>query len=60
MRDNGMEDKLKGMGNKMKGEAKEAWGNMTGDERTRSEGKVDQLKGKFQDTVGKAKNKLNG
>ena len=59
MRDNGMEDKLKGMGNQMKGGAKQAWGNMTNDDRTRAEGKVDQLKGKFQETVGKAKDKLN-
>ncbi|KAB7709137.1 CsbD family protein [Bacillus aerolatus] len=59
MKDSGMADKLKGMGNKVMGEAKEAWGNMTNNDRTKAEGKADQLKGKFQDAVGKAKNKLN-
>lgn len=54
-----MEDKLKGLGNKAKGTAKEAWGDATNDARSKAEGKADQLKGDLQHSVGKAKDKFN-
>ena len=48
-------DRLKGMGNKIKGEAKRAAGELTGDEKLEAEGRVDKTKGKVQSTAGGAK-----
>jgi uncharacterized protein YjbJ (UPF0337 family) len=41
-----------GTQDKVKGRAKEAAGALTGDEKLKSEGKVDQLAGKVKDAVG--------
>jgi uncharacterized protein YjbJ (UPF0337 family) len=40
-----------GTGDKAKGRVKEAAGALTGDEKLKSEGKVDQLAGKLKDAV---------
>jgi uncharacterized protein YjbJ (UPF0337 family) len=45
-------DRLKGMGNKIKGEVKKAAGAMTGDEKLKAEGHLDKAKGEAQSTVG--------
>ncbi|WP_137181020.1 CsbD family protein [Roseomonas sp. AR75] len=48
-------DRLKGMGNQVKGEVKKTVGEMTGNERMEAEGHVDKAKGKVQEKVGEAK-----
>jgi uncharacterized protein YjbJ (UPF0337 family) len=49
------EDRLKGMGNKIKGEVKKAAGTVTGDEKLKAEGHMDKAKGTAQSTVGGVK-----
>jgi uncharacterized protein YjbJ (UPF0337 family) len=48
-------DRLKGMGNKIKGDVKKAAGEMTGDEKMKAEGHVDKAKGTAQSTAGGVK-----
>ena len=48
-------ERLKGMGNKIKGEVKKAAGEMTGDEKLEAEGHMDKAKGEVQQKVGEAK-----
>ena len=43
----------------MKGKLKDALGGLTGDTSLQGEGKMDQLKGKVQDTFGKAQRDLD-
>ena len=50
-----LEDRAKGKGTELKGEAKEAVGRATGDPQLRSEGEADQVKGKGQNFVGRIK-----
>lgn len=57
MSDKGFEEKLKGAGNKVSGEAKDQWGSATNDPGKKAEGKLDKLKGEMQDSLGDAKNK---
>ena len=45
-------DRVKGSATNMGGKAKEAAGNLTGDSKLQSEGKMDQGKGKIQNAVG--------
>jgi uncharacterized protein YjbJ (UPF0337 family) len=45
-------DRVKGSATNMGGKAKEAAGNLTGDSKLKSEGKLDQGKGKVQNAVG--------
>ena len=40
-----------GMGDKLKGTVKEITGKVTGDKRTKAEGKTDQIKGKVKDAT---------
>ncbi len=49
------EDRLKGMGNQIKGAVKEGIGKVTGDAKTQAEGAADKAKGKVQSAVGGAK-----
>ncbi len=49
------EDRLKGMGNQIKGAVKEGVGKVTGDTKTQAEGTADKAKGKVQSAVGGAK-----
>lgn len=48
-------DRLKGMGNKIKGDVKKAAGEVTGDASLEAEGHKDKAKGTVQEGVGKAK-----
>jgi uncharacterized protein YjbJ (UPF0337 family) len=48
-------DRLKGMGNKIKGDVKQAAGELTGDEKLKAEGHVDKAKGEAQSTIGGVK-----
>jgi uncharacterized protein YjbJ (UPF0337 family) len=53
-------DRVKGSATNMGGKAKEAAGNLTGDSKLKSEGKMDQGKGKIQNAVGGLKDTLKG
>ena len=59
MSDHGFSDKAKSAVNKVKGEAKDQWGNATNDSKKETEGKMDKAKGKVQEKTGKAKEYLN-
>jgi len=53
------QDRAEGAFDKLKGQAKEAVGNATGDEDTRAEGQVDQGKGEAKQGVADAKDKVD-
>ncbi len=53
-------DRMKGSATNMGGKAKEAAGNVTGDSKLQSEGKMDQAKGKVQNAVGGIKDAIKG
>ncbi|HSP36016.1 MAG TPA: CsbD family protein [Thermoanaerobaculia bacterium] len=50
--DASVEHSGKGVLNQIKGTAKEAWGEVTGDNSMKVSGKIDQLKGKAQTKLG--------
>ena len=51
-------DRVEGAARNMGGKAKEAAGNITGDEKLKAEGKADQVSGKVQNAVGGLKDSL--
>lgn len=51
-------DRVEGAAKNMGGKAKEAAGDVTGDEKLKAEGKADQVEGKVQNTVGGMKDAL--
>ncbi|HYC67466.1 CsbD family protein [Brevundimonas sp.] len=51
-------DRVEGAARNMGGKAKEAAGNITGDEKLKAEGKADQVSGKVQNAVGGIKDTL--
>lgn len=51
-------DRLKGVGNQIKGDVKKGVGEMTGDASLEAEGHMDKAKGKVQQGVGEAKDKV--
>lgn len=51
-------DRVEGAAKNMGGKAKEAAGNLTGDEKLKAEGKADQFEGKVQNAVGGVKDSL--
>ena len=53
-------DRIKGSATNMGGQAKESAGNLTGDSKLKSEGKMDQAKGKVQNAFGGIKDALKG
>ncbi len=55
----GLGDKVKGKVNEVKGGAKEAYGQETGNEEVAAEGKMDQAKGKGQGVVGTVKDAVS-
>jgi uncharacterized protein YjbJ (UPF0337 family) len=57
MTDSGMRDRIEGKAEEMKGEAKRAWGDATGDDRAKAEGLLDEAKGKAQQGLGDLKDK---
>lgn len=46
------EDRVEGIGHKVKGAVKEAFGKVTGDKKTEAEGTTEKTAGKVQNTVG--------
>lgn len=53
-------DRTEGALSKVVGKVKEAVGNLTGDEKTKVEGKTDQAKGSVQNAVGGVKDAIKG
>ena len=51
-------DELEGKAENVKGKAKEAVGNLAGDENLRVEGIADQAAGKTQETIGRGRRKV--
>ena len=51
-------DRIEGTGKQAKGAVKDAVGKLTGDSKTRAEGKADKAEGKVQNTVGGAKDSI--
>ncbi|MGZ9098580.1 MAG: CsbD family protein [Brevundimonas sp.] len=51
-------DRIEGAAKNLGGKAKEAAGNITGDEKLKAEGKADQVSGKVQNAVGGLKDSL--
>lgn len=52
-------DKMSGAKDKIKGEAKEKYGEFTDDKKKEVEGKIDQAKGEAKKKYGEAKDKIN-
>lgn len=48
-------DRVEGAAKNVGGKIKEGFGNLTGDEKLKAEGKADQVEGKVQNTVGGVK-----
>lgn len=57
MADSGTRDRVEGTVEEKKGEAKQAWGDATGDDRTKAEGMLDEAKGNLQKGLGDLKDK---
>lgn len=53
------QDRVEGAAKNMGGKAKEAAGDVTGDEKLKAEGKADQIEGKTQNAVGGVKDSLS-
>ena len=51
-------DRIEGAAKNIGGKIKEGFGNLTGDEKLKAEGKADQVEGKVQNAVGGAKDSL--
>lgn len=58
MNERGNSDKFKGIVNKVKGEAKDQFGNATDDPMLQAEGKLDKLKGEAQQEIGEFKDRF--
>jgi len=52
------QDELKGKSEQLKGKAKQAWGDLTDDERLRDEGMDDEAAGDVQETLGRGRRKV--
>jgi uncharacterized protein YjbJ (UPF0337 family) len=51
------EDRAEGTVDEIKGRGKSAWGNATGDDKTKAEGEFDQIKGKAKQGMADLKDK---
>ena len=51
-------DEMEGKGDKLKGRAKQAWGDVTDNERLHDEGVADEASGNVQEGFGKARRKV--
>lgn len=51
-------DELNGKGDQVKGKVKQAWGDLTDNERVHDEGVADETSGKVQEGFGKARRKV--
>lgn len=58
MTDSGTGDRIEGKFDEMKGDVKQAWGDATGDDRTKAEGMGDEVKGKAKQAWGDIKDKV--
>jgi uncharacterized protein YjbJ (UPF0337 family) len=58
IRQSGDQNRLEGLGDKVKGKAKDAFGGLTDDNSMQAEGKLDKLKGKAKDVLGKGQQKI--
>ena len=52
------QDELKGRSEELKGKAKQAWGDLTNDERLRNEGTEDEAAGDVQEGLGRGRRKV--
>src|SRR5215470_11520295 len=52
------QDELKGKADELKGKAKQAWGDLTDDERLRNEGVEDEAAGDLEQTLGRSRRKV--
>jgi uncharacterized protein YjbJ (UPF0337 family) len=52
----GDQDRIEGGVNELKGNAKQAWGDLTGDDQMKAEGMSDEAKGRVQQAWGDLKN----
>jgi uncharacterized protein YjbJ (UPF0337 family) len=55
----GDRDRIEGGVEELKGNAKQAWGDITGDDQMKAEGKVDEAKGRVQQAWGDVKDKAD-
>jgi uncharacterized protein YjbJ (UPF0337 family) len=55
----GDRDRVEGAIEETKGEAKQAWGDLTDDERMKAEGVLDEAKGRAQQFLGDVKDKVD-
>ena len=53
------EDRAEGTIDEIKGRAKSAWGDVTGDDKTKAEGEIDQLKGKAKKGLADVKDAID-
>jgi uncharacterized protein YjbJ (UPF0337 family) len=53
-------DRTEGSGKQLKGDVKQTAGDLTGDQKMKSEGAMDKAKGKAQNAVGGVKDTLKG
>ena len=51
-------DEIEGQKEQVKGKVKQAWGDLTDDERLRNEGVADEAAGNVQEGMGKARRKV--
>jgi uncharacterized protein YjbJ (UPF0337 family) len=51
-------DRVQGSADELKGKAKQAWGDLTDDDRLKAEGRADEAKGKAERFMGDVKDKL--
>ena len=54
----GDRDRIEGKLEEAKGDLKQGWGDLTGDDRTKAEGMMDEAKGKAQQFLGDIKDKV--
>jgi uncharacterized protein YjbJ (UPF0337 family) len=52
------QDELEGQSEQVKGRVKQAWGDLTDDERLRNEGAQDEVAGNVQEGIGRARRKV--
>ena len=53
----GDQDRIEGSVEELKGNAKQAWGDLTGDDQMKAEGMTDEAKGRMQQAWGDLKDK---
>jgi len=58
MTDAGDRDRIEGTLEEAKGNVKQAWGDLTGDDKLKAEGMLDEAKGKAQQVLGDVKDKV--